>query len=210
MILPRFYPVLDTATLARRGCPADRVAEGILDAGACILQIRHKGHFSGSIFRQLEKVARLCHDAGALLVINDRVDVARMLGAGLHLGQQDLPPCHARALMGADGVIGFSTHNREQIKAAASEPVDYLAIGPAFATSSKDKPDPVLGVDAIRELRGLATKPLVAIGGITRENARAVLDTGVDSVAVISDLIPELPLERAIRERVVVCLELVG
>ena len=210
MTLPRFYPVLDTATLARRGCPADRVAEAILDAGAGILQFRHKGNFSGSIFRQLERAARLCHDTGALLVVNDRADVARMLGAGLHLGQQDLPPRHARSLMGAECVIGFSTHNREQIEAAANEPVDYVAIGPVFSTSSKDKPDPVLGVDAIRELRGLTTRPLVAIGGITRENARAVIESGVDSVAVISDLIPELPLERAIRERAVEWLELVG
>jgi thiamine-phosphate pyrophosphorylase len=142
-------------------------------------------------------------------VINDRADVARMLGTGLHLGQQDLPPRHARTLMGAEGVIGFSTHNREQIESAANEPVDYVAIGPVFSTSSKDKPDPVLGVDVIRELRALTPRPLVAIGGITRENARAVLESGVDSVAVISDLIPELPLERAIRERTAEWLELV-
>ncbi len=110
-------------------------------------------------------------------MVNDRVDFANLLDAAVHLGQTDLPPAAARKIV-ADGVIGFSTHNRVQLELGNEEPVDYLALGPIYTTASKLDPDPVVGVDGLRTLRKLTTKPLVAIGGITLANASRSLGCG--------------------------------
>jgi thiamine-phosphate pyrophosphorylase len=139
----------------------------------------------------LEAVAKLCREASVQFVVNDRADLARMMDAALHLGQDDLPPSAARRVMGSDALIGFSTHNETQLRAAREEPVDYLAIGPIFGTSSKENPDPVVGTEELRRLRRFTALPLVAIGGITRANALDVLKAGADSVAIIGDLIPQ-------------------
>lgn len=187
-MIPRLYPILDTATLERRNCSTEAAAAAMLEAGAGILQFRHKGHWGRTIFEQAEAVARLCVERGVLLVIDDRADMAALLGAGLHVGQDDLPPADARRMIGAAAVLGFSTHNPGQLEAAAGEPADYLAIGPVFPTGSKQNPDPVIDPGWLRLPRRV---PLVAIGGITRENAREVIAAGADSVAVISDLYPE-------------------
>jgi thiamine-phosphate pyrophosphorylase len=191
MKLPRLYPILDTGLLAQRGIAAAQAAEAILDAGAGILQFRHKGHWTREVFAEAEAVAKLCRDASAQFVVNDRADLARMMNAALHLGQDDLPPSAARRVMGSDSLIGFSTHNEEQLCAAREEPVNYLALGPIFGTSSKENPDPVVGIDELRRLRGFTVLSLVAIGGITRANALDVLAAGADSVAIIGDLIPQ-------------------
>lgn len=191
MTLPRLYPILDTATLIARGCPAVTAAEAMLEGGARILQFRHKGHFSRAVFEQAERVAALCRSAGALFIVNDRADVAMLLKAGLHVGQEDLPPADARRLLGPERVIGFSTHNQAQFAAALAEPVDYLAFGPVFPTVTKEKPDPVVGLEELRKVRRMTARPLVAIGGIARSNALEVLACGADAVAVISDLYPE-------------------
>ncbi len=202
MKLPRFYPILDTGILERRGVECTAAAAEMLEGGVEILQFRHKGHLSRGVFSTAKAVGELCWSAGALFVVDDRADVAAMLGAGLHLGQEDLPPALARRVTGGDQVIGFSTHNDAQMRAAAAEPVDYLAIGPIFATGSKENPDPVVGREKLREWRALTERPLVAIGGITRDNAVSVLEAGADSVAVIGDLYPE-PLDlRTLRERI--------
>jgi thiamine-phosphate pyrophosphorylase len=199
--LPTFYPILDTATALRRGVPPVDAAREILDAGARILQFRHKTFYSREAHDWLAQIADLCRMAGATLVINDRADLAVLFDAALHLGQDDLPPAAARRVTGPQIPIGFSTHNEPQLRAAASEPIDYLAIGPLFGTASKENPDPVVGLDELRRLRPLAAKPLVAIGGITRANARQVLDAGADSVAVIGDLFPESgSIEKRVRE----------
>jgi thiamine-phosphate pyrophosphorylase len=190
MQLPRFYPILDTDAATRRGVEPANAAAQILEAGAKILQFRHKGFFSRDAFALLERIAALCREAGALLIVNDRADIARLVGAGVHLGQEDLPPSAVRFITG-DAPIGFSTHNEAQLRAAAAEPADYLAFGPIFGTSSKANPDPVVGLEELRRLRVLTSRPLVAIGGITRANARYVLEAGADSVAVIGDLLPE-------------------
>lgn len=195
--LPVFYPVLDTGVLARGGLSAIAAAEAILEAGARVLQFRHKDFFSRAIFLEAERVAKLCCEAGALFVMNDRADFAGLLGAALHLGQDDLAPADARKILPAGGIIGFSTHNRVQIEAGHAEPVDYLAIGPIFATGSKHNPDPVVGLAELRALRALTTKPLVAIGGITRETAQPTLDAGAGSLAVIGDLYPQ-PLNKPV------------
>jgi thiamine-phosphate pyrophosphorylase len=123
-------------------------------------------------------------------VVNDRADYAALLGAALHLGQDDLLPSDARIVIGATAIIGYSTHNPAQMSAAAAEPVDYVAFGPVFPTASKEQPDPTVGIEGLRAVRALAAKPLVGIGGITLERAKACFDAGADSVAVISDLLP--------------------
>jgi thiamine-phosphate pyrophosphorylase len=189
MQVPRFYPILDTAVCARAGLGVVGAAQAIQDGGARILQLRHKGHFSREVFEWAERIAQLCESAGVQFIINDRADMAALLGAGLHLGQNDLEPADARKLLPPGRVIGFSTHNSAQLEAAAFEPVDYFAVGPIFQTASKDQPDPEVGVTELARLRSsFSRRPLVAIGGITRENANAVWRAGADSVAVIGDL----------------------
>ncbi len=196
MTLPRFYPILDTALLARRGLAVEEAARAIIDGGAGILQFRHKGTFSRELFEQAERVAKM----GALFIVDDRADIARLLDAGVHVGQDDLPPSEARTIVGPGRMVGFSTHNEAQLLAGAREPVDYLAIGPIFATASKEQPDPVVGLEELQRLRALWSGPLVAIGGITRANARAVLEAGADSVAVIGDLCMADDLRRRTEE----------
>ncbi len=190
MRLPRFYPILDTDTAARRKIAVVDAATRILEGGAGILQLRHKGFWSREVYETLEQVAELCQSCGVPFVVNDRADLARVVEAGLHLGQDDLPPTAARIVLG-NAPLGFSTHNEAQLRAADAEPADYLALGPIFGTVSKANPDPVVGLEGLRVLRHMTTKPLVAIGGITRENARTVLQAGADSVAVIGDLFPD-------------------
>jgi thiamine-phosphate pyrophosphorylase len=127
---------------------------------------------------------------GVQIIINDRVDIAIAVKAdGVHLGQDDLPPDQARRLLGESRVIGFSTHVVSQALAADAAAIDYLAIGPIFQTSTKDNPDAIVGLETVTEVRRLVSTPLVGIGGITLQTARAVIDAGADSVAVISDLL---------------------
>jgi thiamine-phosphate pyrophosphorylase len=186
-----FYPILDTETASRCGIDPVAAAARILEGGAGMLQFRHKGFFSREVFQQAREIAGLCRDADVLFVMNDRADIALLLGAALHLGQDDLSPADARRVLGDGAFIGFSTHNEAQMRAAENQPADYLALGPIFGTSSKLNPDPMVGLDELRRLRPLTARPLVAIGGITRANARSVLEAGADSVAVIGDLFPE-------------------
>jgi thiamine-phosphate pyrophosphorylase len=178
MILPAFYPIVSNAA----------TAEIVLEAGARILQYRNKEFFSRAAFEEASRIADMCRHAGALFVINDRADIAKLLDAALHLGQDDLAPVDARKILPAPAIIGFSTHNEQQLRAGDAEPVDYLAIGPIFGTQSKVNPDPVVGLDQLRTLRRLTQKPLVAIGGITRDLAPEVFAAGADSVAIIGDL----------------------
>jgi thiamine-phosphate pyrophosphorylase len=187
-MIPRFYPILDSDAAARHGIDPVHAAAEILAGGAQILQFRHKGFFSRETFAAMERIAHLCREARVPFVVNDRADLARLMNAALHLGQDDLLPADARRIVGSETLLGFSTHNEAQLRAAAEEPADYLALGPVFGTVSKLNPDPVVGVEGLRRLRPLTSRPLVAIGGITRENARAVLDAGADSVAVIGDI----------------------
>jgi thiamine-phosphate pyrophosphorylase len=189
--LPAFYPILDTESAARRGIDPVSAAGSILEGGAQILQVRHKGFLSREILEQIERIAALCREARVLFVVNDRADLAALTGAALHLGQDDLSPAAARRVTVPETLIGFSTHNERQLRAAQSEPVDYLALGPIFGTVSKQNPDPMVGIEELRRLRPLIERPLVAIGGITRDNAREVLAAGANSLAVIGDLFPE-------------------
>ncbi|HEY1239787.1 MAG TPA: thiamine phosphate synthase [Bryobacteraceae bacterium] len=201
MQLPRVYPILDTEALDRCGIAPAAAAAALLEGGAGIIQLRHKSHWSREFFETARQVARLCREAGVLLVVNDRADFALLLEGGLHVGQDDLAPRDARKLIGSEPLLGFSSHNVNQLCAAGGEPVDYVAFGPVFSTTSKRNPDPVVGVEEVRRCRTLIQKPLVAIGGITRDTAPAVLEAGADAVAVISDLIPERATAKSLRER---------
>jgi thiamine-phosphate pyrophosphorylase len=192
MILPPFYPILDTATAERFSIHPMEAAKQIVHAGAHILQFRHKTFWSREIVETMERMAALCRESGVLFIVNDRADLARLAGAGVHLGQEDLLPSIVRPIVGPRAPIGFSTHNKSQLLAAAEEPADYLALGPIFSTGSKENSDPVVGIDGLRLLCPLTSRPLVAIGGITRVNAAEVLAAGADSVAVISDLFPDV------------------
>ena len=192
MTLPRFYPILDTAALERCNGNLLKAAEDLIAAGARILQLRHKAHFTRELYQNAAIIAKLCGEAGALFVVNDRADVAMLLDAAIHVGQDDLPPAEVRAVAGAERVLGFSTHKEAQLRAAASEPIDYVALGPIFGTMSKDNPDPRVGVAELRRLKPLANVPLVAIGGITRETAGEVWSAGADSIAVVGDLYPDV------------------
>src|SRR6266849_5391271 len=190
MLLPRLYPILDTGCFPN----ADAMftaAEELAAAGCTLLQYRNKSGNARLMMDQARELrARL--GAGVKLIMNDRADLALAADFdGLHVGQNDLSPEAARRIIGPNLWLGVSTHNPEQIAEADKTDADYLAIGPVFATTSKANPDPVVGLDGVRRARELTPKPLVAIGGITRANARSVIEADADSLAVISDLIRE-------------------
>jgi thiamine-phosphate pyrophosphorylase len=188
MQLPRLYAILDAACFP--DAPAMfAAAEQLTAGGATLLQYRNKQGRTREILDHARDLKRLV-GSRVRLILNDRADLALAAGFdGLHVGQDDLSPEAARSIIGPSLWLGVSTHNPEQITEADKTDADYLAIGPVFATTSKANPDPVVGLDGVRRARELTRKPLVAIGGITRNNARSVIEAGADSVAVISDLI---------------------
>ena len=197
--LPKLYPITDVRLSGLSH--AEQVAL-LADGGATFVQLREKHLSPREFHREAVAARRVARERGVRLIINDRVDVALAVHAyGVHLGQDDLPPEGARSLLGERAIIGLSTHNLEQAREAARQPVDYIAIGPIFLTSSKDNPDPVVGLDELRRVRQeVGGIPLVAIGGINRDNARAVLAAGADAVAVISVLLAQ-PSEITARTR---------
>lgn len=207
--LPPLYPILDTASLERLDIDIRVAAEALLEGGAEILQFRHKSFWNREAVNAAQKVARLCAGAGVPFVVNDRADYAVLIAAGssgqvgLHLGQEDLAPADGRLVTGEHIFIGFSTHNPMQARAAEAVPADYLAFGPVFGTRSKLRPDPKVGLAGLEAARALVSKPLVAIGGITRDNAQYCLDAGADSVAVIADLLPQPCNKEALRDRMI-------
>ena len=156
-----------------------------------MVQIRAKNLASGPLFDLCNSIVALAVSSNAMVIVNDRADLARMSGAaGVHVGQDDLPPVHARRLVGSEAVIGLSTHTVPQVQAALREPITYIAVGPVFGTSTKDTGYDKVGLElvsaAARQSGGL---PVVAIGGITLANARSVIDAGATAVAVIGDLL---------------------
>lgn len=199
-LLPAVYPILDTALLARLNIPLLDAAEALVEGGARILQLRHKDVWTREAYHAATELASFLRAAQVPFVINDRADIAKMLNAGLHVGQDDLPPSDSRAILGESAMLGFSTHNEAQLLAAAQEPIDYVALGPIFATGSKANPDPLVGLNQLKRLRPLTNKPLVAIGGITLDTAAQVWQAGADSISLIGDLF-QTPGKAAIRAR---------
>lgn len=203
-VLPRVYPILDTITLSRAGLDAVTAADALIEGGAGILQLRHKEFWSRETFQLAEAIGAICKAAGALFVVNDRADYAALLGSALHIGQDDLTPADARRVLGTQAVLGYSTHSPDQIQAAEQKDgaaIDYLAFGPMFSTVSKERPDPTVGIEGLKAIRALTRKPLVAIGGITRDNAFTCWNAGADSVAIIADLYPNPCTKITLRDR---------
>ncbi len=199
--LPRLYAIVDRETLdARRITVADYARE-LQEAGVTLLQYRDKAGGPGAVLRACEEIAAAFASVDATLILNDRADLAALLGWGVHLGQGDLPVADARRVLGGgertfpSGMttkqvrkVGVSTHTEDQVRAADASETDYVAIGPVFGTRTKLDAEPPVGLDGVRRARALTKKQLVAIGGINRENARSVMDAGADAVAVIGGL----------------------
>jgi thiamine-phosphate pyrophosphorylase len=183
MVLPRLYAVADGAF----GDPV-RLAMELFDGGASLVQIRHKTASSRILIQEVDAVLTI-RPRHARIVVNDRPDVARLTHTfGVHLGQEDLAPTLARTVLAEGQAIGYSTHNLSQAMEADRAPVDYIAVGPIFETTTKENPAPVLGLERLREVCSHIHKPVVAIGGISLDSAQEVLDCGAASVAVIGDL----------------------
>jgi thiamine-phosphate pyrophosphorylase len=186
--LPRLYAIADASFFSDTAALCV-YAEELLAGGVTLLQYRNKTGNARQILDQARELKR-CIGTRAKLIMNDRADLCLAVGFdGVHVGQDDLSPEGARKVIGPKLWLGVSTHNPEQITVADRTSADYLAIGPVFSTSSKDKPDPVIGLESVRKARTLTRKPLVAIGGITRANCLSVIEAGADSVAVIADLL---------------------
>jgi thiamine-phosphate pyrophosphorylase len=190
--LPKLYAILDVGCFVHaRGSsePLVEYARELAAGGVRLLQYRNKMGNTREMLSDAQAIRGSLGDT-VTLIMNDRADICLAADYdGVHVGQDDLSPHGARTVIGGDRILGMSTHNLEQFKAADEGPADYIAYGPVFATASKQKPDPVVGIEGIRAARAATRKPLVAIGGITRTNARSVIDAGADSVAVISDLL---------------------
>ena len=201
--LPTLYAILDIGP-SHATAELIRFAQELVAAGCTLLQYRNKSGNARVMLEQARELKKqlafhshfsqnrgeVGHSTPVRLIMNDRADLC--LAAefdGVHVGQDDLSPESVRKIIGPDRWLGVSTHNPEQLREADLTSADYLAIGPVFATSSKEKPDPVVGLEGVRRARALTRKPLVAIGGVTRSNAASVIEAGADSVAVISDLV---------------------
>jgi thiamine-phosphate pyrophosphorylase len=206
--LPRLYPILDTTTLTRLNFPALETARIFLDSGVQILQFRHKSPWTTETFDLATQIAELCHQSKIPFILNDRADYALALRSGLHVGQDDLLPADARTVIGPAPILGYSAHNPAQLAAPETQPADYLAFGPVFPTASKENPDPQVGLAGLKAARTITVKPLVAIGGVTRDKAFFCWEAGADAVAVIADLLPQ-PLNRqTLRQRVAEWIQL--
>ena len=186
--LPKIYPITDTriAKLSH----AEQVKK-LIEGGAKFIQLREKYASSEDFYTQAEETLVIARKQNVKIIINDRVDIAFALKAdGVHLGQDDLPPEEARNILGENAIIGFSTHSVSQAIEAVRLPIDYLAIGPVFATDTKENPDEVVGLEGVKEIsQAIGDFPLVAIGGINLSNFRQVLSSGAKSIAVISGIL---------------------
>jgi thiamine-phosphate pyrophosphorylase len=190
--IPHLYPILVPTRIGKGGVrEIVEFAQEIIAGGAALIQLREKHASAREVLRIARELRRVLPE-NIRLIVNDRADLCVASGAdGVHVGQDDLPPEAARQIIGSQRIVGVSTHNPEQVKAGDESSADYVAIGPVFSTISKGNPDPVIGLEGVKRARALTQKPLVAIGGITIENCRSVIEAGADSVAVIGDLISD-------------------
>lgn len=196
----RVYPITDRQL--SKLSHAQQVSK-LIEADATLIQLREKIESPAEFYYQAAAALQMARERGVALIINDRADIALALHAdGVHLGQEDLPPEAARRLLGPAAIIGYSTHNLKQARLAAQMPVDYIAIGPIFATATKVSSNPPVGLANLSLVReAVGSIPLVAIGGITRENMGAVLNSGADAVALISPIwTPEAEFDSKMRQ----------
>ena len=189
--LPTAYPIIDAGFLRKSGLEPMAMARLVAGSGIRIAQYRQKGDFDRAAFEEARGIVAELRRAGVCCIVNDRADIAMVTGAdGVHVGQEDIPPAEVRRLVGPDMLLGYSTHSPGQAADEQCGWADYVAIGPVFSTSSKQDPDPVVGLDGVAAARRATSKPLVAIGGIKLGNCRDVLEAGADSVAAISAVTP--------------------
>jgi thiamine-phosphate pyrophosphorylase len=192
-LIDRLNVILDADAASRAGWPILDLAAAYLSGGARFIQFRAKSTAGGALLTAAATVVQLAHRHGAHVIVNDRADIARLADAdGVHVGQDDLPPEAVRSIVGDVSMVGISTHTVEQIDRALMQPVSYLAVGPVFGTSTKATGHDAIGLERVRDAARRAASrnlPLVAIGGITLDNAPSVLAAGAASVAVISDLL---------------------
>lgn len=186
--IPKIYPITDISITKLSHLEQ---VERLIEGGAKLIQLRDKNSSPKDFYESAKAVMDFTRSKGVKIIINDRVDIALTVKAdGVHLGQDDLPPQYAREILGEKAIIGFSTHNISQAIEAIKMPLDYIAVGPIFATSTKENPDPVVGIEGLKIVRDeIGDFPLVAIGGINIENAKEVLNNGADSIAVISQIL---------------------
>jgi thiamine-phosphate pyrophosphorylase len=191
MVLPRLYAIVDHPALEVRGIPVGKFATELREAGVRLVQYRDKVGSPQEILRRAAEIASVFAGVDATLILNDRADLAVLAGwDGVHVGQEDLSAAAAHRIMGRGKLVGVSTHSEEQVRTADGSAPDYLAVGPVFSTSTKSDAEPVIGLEGVQRARNLTSKPMVAIGGITRANARSVVEAGADAVAVIGGLLP--------------------
>lgn len=192
---PEIYAILDTETLEKKHFDLRLTAMELRDAGVKLIQYRNKFGSPQQVIANTQMLHEVFAGTGVTLILNDRVDLALLAGwNAAHVGQTDLPVADAKRLLGPSSTVGVSTHTDAQVIAANSSAADYIAIGPVFGTQTKLDAEPVVGLEGVHRARSLTDKPLVAIGGITRENARSVIDAGAHAIAVISGLL--VPGER--------------
>jgi thiamine-phosphate pyrophosphorylase len=197
--IPRLYAIVDPERA--EGRPPQVIAKEFLSAGVRLMQCRDKRASARQLYETCSELKELLLGSRCTLIVNDRADVARAVDAeGVHLGQDDLPVDLARGILGPHKLIGCSTHSLDQVIEADHTTADYIAFGPIFPTLSKQNPDPLVGLEGLRQARRLTRKPLVAIGGITLATAREALAAGADSVAVIGDLLRASDLQERARE----------
>lgn len=185
--LPKIYPITDTAL---SGLSHSEQVRQLIAGGSRFIQLREKLASPKQFFSEVSAAMEIAQDSGAVIIVNDRADIALASHAhGVHLGQDDLPVTAARKLLGDRAIIGISTHNEKQVGEALKLPVNYIAFGPIYPTATKDDPDPVVGIELLRQVRQMAgSLPIVAIGGINASNLNEPLANGADSVAMISEL----------------------
>jgi thiamine-phosphate pyrophosphorylase len=214
VIVSKLYAIVDAELMTKRGLSIEKMAEGLCLAGVTVLQYRDKMGAPQDVLRKAALIRGAFAGSECRMILNDRADLAVLAGCdGVHVGQGDLSPEDAKAVVlrtipthrmkqgrdewgtrivpGSEVWVGVSTHTEEQVRVADASCADYVAVGPVFATATKADAEPVIGLEGVRRARALTTKPVVAIGGITRANAKSVIDAGADSVAVISALFVE-------------------
>ena len=196
--LSGLHAIVDIRVASNAGWQPLDLARAFLDGGARLIQLRAKELPSGAFLDLSDALVALAYEYKAQIIVNDRVDVARLARAGgVHVGQEDLPPAVAREQLGPTAIVGFSTHTVAQVEGALREPISYVAVGPVFGTATKDTGYSAVGLDLVSAAARLAgSVPIVAIGGVTLENARRAIDAGASAVAVISDLLVGDPVER--------------
>jgi len=213
--MQKLYAIADRATLDARNVSVTEFASALRGAGVTLLQYRDKVNGPQEILRAAEQISDVFKGVDATLILNDRADLAALAGWGVHVGREDLSPADAIVVLRrerrfpsgmttrktAAQVVGVSTHSDDQVVLANATDADYIAVGPVFATATKENASPVVGLEGVRRARALTQKPIVAIGGITRENARTVIDAGADSVALIGGLFsPGESVEKVARD----------